>query len=158
MGIAVLDPGRATIRQQMALYAGAGRVVFAEGSALHGRQLLGRVAQDIDVLRRRPDKVMAKAMLTPRCRTLTYHDVTAGQLMAYWKNGKDRPDPALALYDVAALMQVFQGFGVDLAQGWDPAAYAGAARADVVAWRRMQDPMAKRAVEYDAVLRPLGLA
>ena len=67
-GVTVLDPGQADLSVQMAAYAGAVRLIFAEGSALHGRQLLGRVAQDIDVLRRRPGKVMAQAQLQPRCR------------------------------------------------------------------------------------------
>lgn len=42
-GVAVLDPARTTLGTQMALYAGAKLFVFAEGSAIHGRQLLGRV-------------------------------------------------------------------------------------------------------------------
>lgn len=155
LGVAVLDPARANVAAQMAAYAGAARLVFAEGSALHGRQLLGGVPQDIAVLRRRPDTLMAQAALVPRCRSLTYHDVGAGRLMAYWKTGKDRPDPALSLYDVGALMAVFQGLGVDLVPVWDHDAYRAAARADIADWTRVQDPGARRAAEYQAVLHGL---
>ncbi len=157
LGVAVLDPARATILTQVATYAGADRLIFAEGSALHGRQLLGHIAQDIDVLRRRPDKVMAQASLRPRCRRLTYHDLTAGRLMAYWKHGGPRPDPALSLYEVEALIEVFHSFGVDLAEDWDNTAYQQAARADIAAWIQVQDPAARRLTEYRAVLQPLGL-
>ena len=153
LGVAVLDPARISIAQQMAQYAGAARLVFAEGSALHGRQLLGWLPQHIEVLRRRPGKQMAKAALTPRCQSLTYHDMAAGQLMVYWKNGMPRPDPALCLYDVPALMRVFQGFGVDLAQGWDHDAYRAAARADIAAWTVLRDPKGQRAAEHDSVLK-----
>lgn len=158
LGVVVLDPAKAEIAQQMASYAGAERLIFAEGSALHGRQLLAWLPQQINVLRRRPDKVMAQAALTPRCARLTYHDVIAGRLMAYWKSGKARPDPALGLYDVAALFQVFRGFDIDLAAHWNPVAFAGAAREDIAAWIARQAPSPKQLDEYRAVLHSLGLA
>ena len=44
--------------------------------------MLGYLPQDIAVLRRRPDTLMARAALLSRCRSLTYHDVVAGRLMA----------------------------------------------------------------------------
>ena len=80
LGVVVLDPARAAIGEQMARYAGA--VGLCRGLVPAWGQLLGRVDQAIAVLRRRPGKVMAKAALVPRCLGLTYHDVTAGQLMA----------------------------------------------------------------------------
>jgi hypothetical protein len=158
LGVPVLDPGNSSIGAQMAAYAGAGQLIFAEGSALHGRQLLGRLDQRIEVLRRRPGRVMARAVLTPRCRSLAYHNVIAGRLMAYWKNGRPRPDPALSLYDVAALVRVFQGFGIDLATGWDAGSFAAAARADIAAWMARHQPGPDRRADYHAVLLPLGLA
>jgi hypothetical protein len=158
LGVPVLDPAACSIGAQMAAYAGARRLIFSEGSALHGRQLLGRLDQKIEVLRRRPGKMMARAALRPRCRSLTYHDVSAGSLMAYWKTGKRRPNPALSLYDVAGLMQVFQGFGIDLASVWDGAAFATAARVDIAAWTHWHQPGPDRVAEYQTVLEPLGLA
>jgi hypothetical protein len=156
-GVAVLDPGRTTIAVQMAAYVGARRLVFAEGSALHGRQLLGFLPQEIEVLQRRPGKVMAKAALRPRCNRLTYHDVGAGQLMAYWRNGAPRPDPALCLYDVPRLLQVFQGFGVDLAGLWDADAYLRAVQSDIQGWTAAQSPKPRQLAEHRAVLQGLGL-
>ena len=157
LGVAVLDPGRASISEQMATYAGAGRLVFAEGSALHGRQLLGRLPQEIEVLRRRPEKAMAQAHLRPRCRKLTYHDLSAGQLMAYWKSGATRPDPALSLYDVPNLFRIFQDFGIDLAANWDAGEFRLAQLADVADWTRQQDPKPRRLAEHRAVLARVGL-
>ncbi len=157
LGVPVMDPSHASVPEQIAAYAGARHLVFAEGSALHGRQLIGRVAQDITVIRRRPDTRMAEAMLTPRCRKLAYHDVGGARLMTYWKNGNERPDPALCLYDVALLQQVFRGVGVDLAGHWDEAAYQAAARADVAAWLAWHQPDAARMAEYQAELGKAGL-
>lgn len=157
LGVAVLDPARASIQAQLAAYAGAGRIVFAEGSALHGRQLLGRLPQDIAVLRRREERSMAKASLTPRCRTLSYHDINAGVLMAYWKTGGKRADPALSLVDVPRLWAVFQGFGMDMAAVWDEGAFRQAALRDVADWLDCHKPGPQRMAEYQAVLVAAGL-
>ena len=156
-GVAVLNPSHATVLMQMQTYAGAGRLIFAEGSALHGRQLLGYVSQNIEVLRRRPDRMIAKAALRPRCDGLSYHDLTAGRLMAYWKQGSPRPDPALCLYDVAALIRIFQGLGIDLADAWNNAAYQQAARADIADWMQVRDPAGGRSAEHQGELARLDL-
>jgi hypothetical protein len=156
-GVALLDPARAPLCDQLAAYAGAGRIVFAEGSALHGRQVLGHVAQEIAVLRRRPGKRMAEAQLVPRCHGVTYHDVGDQVLMAYWKSGAKRPNPALSLYDVRRLHRVFAGFGVDLATGWDGAAYRAAAMADVEGWLAWHKPKDKHLPGYAAALTRAGL-
>ncbi len=156
-GVAVLDPARAPLAAQMAAYAGAVRIIFAKGSALHGRQLLGPVAQDIAVIRRRPGKRMAEAMLTPRCRALRYHDVGDQTLMAYWSSGAERPNPAMRLYDIKRLFRVFQGFGIDLARDWDDDAYAVAALADVEAWVGWHKPKDKHWPAYAQALTNAGL-
>ncbi|WP_265507474.1 glycosyltransferase family 61 protein, partial [Paracoccus rhizosphaerae] len=46
-GAMVIDPARLPLRAQLEAYAGARHLVFAEGSAVHGRQLLGRLDQEI---------------------------------------------------------------------------------------------------------------
>ncbi|MEO8241727.1 MAG: glycosyltransferase 61 family protein [bacterium] len=156
LGVAVLDPAMATVPEQLASYAGARHLIFAEGSALHGRQLIGRVAQDISVIRRRDDTRMAEAMLAPRCRKLSYLDVGSDRLMTYWKTGAKRPDPALCLYDVARLQDAFRGWGLDLAAAWDAAAFRRAEAADVAAWLAFWQPDAARMAEYHSVLARAG--
>ncbi len=156
-GVAVINPAAAPIREQMAAYAGAAHLVFAEGSALHGRQLLGHLPQDITVLRRRPGRKIALAALTARCDALAYHDVTRHALMTYWRNGAERPDPALRFFDVARLLRTWRDIGLDLAGKWDEAAYVRAAMADVRAWIAWQRPDARRMVEYRLMLTRLGL-
>jgi len=157
LGVACLDPTNAPLREQLAAYAGAGRIVFAEGSALHGRQLLGHLPQEIAVLRRRPGKCMAEAQMLPRCHALSYHDVGDGILMPYWKSGAKRPNPAMSLYDVRRLHRVFAGFGVDLAAGWDDGAYRAAAMADVAGWLAWHKPRDKHLPDYAAALTKAGL-
>lgn len=154
LGVAVMDPRRVPLRAQLARYAGAGAIMFAEGSALHGRQILGRLDQDIHVLRRRRGRSVAQGILRPRSTSLCYHEVLGQSLMGYTPQGKRRPDHAMAIYDTAALFQAFAGFGVDLAAGWDDAAYRAAALADIEAWVARRKPGAGAQAEYrNALIR-----
>ena len=157
LGVILLDPVQATLRQQMAAYAGAETILFAEGSALHGRQLLGYCAQDIHVLRRRPGRSMAQGQLTPRCRSLTYHDVGGDRLMPYWKSGTARPDPALCFYDVATLTGLLRNLGLDLGPVWNDAAFASAVAADISGWLEVWQPDKQHLADYDSTLSKLGL-
>lgn len=134
LGVAVIDPAALPLRRQMAVYAGARVLVFAEGSALHGRQILGRVDQEIHVLRRRPGRNPAQAMLEPRVRRLTYHETVAAQVMEHSQRGRPRPALAAAVYALPALFQTFAALGVDLGRCWNPRDYAECLRTDAAAW------------------------
>lgn len=133
-GVAVLDPGQAPLERQMALYAGAQRLVFAEGSALHGRQLLGYRPQEIAVLVRRPGMRLARHALAARCDRLTYVPAARRIATPARRDGRDLPAHALGFYDLPAVMTAFAGWGVDLAAGWDDSAFAAARDADIRAW------------------------
>ncbi len=76
LGVSVIWPEAMPLKEQLQRYAGAEKLVFAEGSAIHGRQLLGRLDQDILVLNRRPRSRIGWASLMPRCRRLTYAEVS----------------------------------------------------------------------------------
>ena len=47
IGIGVIRPEKFSIAEQMATYRAAQTLMFAEGSALHGAQLLGRALGDV---------------------------------------------------------------------------------------------------------------
>lgn len=157
LGVRVMDPRRVPLAGQLALYAGAGAVVFAEGSALHGRQILGRLDQDIHVLQRRRGRHVAQGILRPRCRTIAYHAVVGESLMAFSPRGKRRPDHAMAIYDKAALFQAFAVLGVDLATAWDEDAYRTAAIADIEGWIASRKPRAEALAEHRNTLNRAGL-
>lgn len=156
-GVRVIDPGRLTIRQQMEVYAGARTLIFAEGSALHGRCLLGRVAQDIHVLRRRPTRNTAEVQLGLRCRRLAYHHVLAGRLGTRTDLRGNRDDLELALYDPVTLIAVLQGIGVDLSGQWDSEAYLNAVRSDLLGWMARVPTSAGQMTENLGVLAALDL-
>lgn len=131
-GVRVMDPLQHSIIDQIAIYAGAKTLVFSEGSAIYGRVLLGRLDQDIHVLRRRPNQDLAAVHLAPRCQNLHYHAVVAQRLWARPEGRGTRYDLNVAFYDLGPLLALFTHLGYDLA--WDHDAYRAAVMADCVAW------------------------
>lgn len=142
-GVQVLDPGAVSLKQQLSIYSGARRIVFSEGSAQHGRALLGHRAQDIVVLNRRPRMITAKAVLDPRCDSLRYVEATSANLAFMDKEGDPRLSMgrALAVYDLDVLFAAFRDFGVDLRAHWDTAAYQAAIETDILAWLKASQQM-----------------
>ena len=133
-GVRVLDPTKVPLPDQLALYAGAKVIVFAEGSAIHGRQLLGRLPQQIFVLKRRPDKAVAMGILAKRCDQLHYVETTTRFVSATAQSGRAFDAKGISFYDLAELQACFRGLGVDLAPGWSQREYRKQRDADAIAW------------------------
>ncbi len=157
LGVLVMDPGQMSIRDQLSLYAGAELLVFSEGSALHGRTLLGRVRQEIHVLRRRSLRNTARTQLGPRCTRLAYHQVLAARLGSATETRGSRSDLEVALYDVEILFHVFAGLGIDLRPHWDDAAYRAAIRIDLDGWTAANPTSRAQTVENLDMLADLDL-
>jgi len=83
----VIRPEELPLERQMEIYSGARKLVFCEGSAVHGLQLLGRLPAEVIILKRRDHKFCVKA-LTPRAQALHYVEV-GGELRFYFKPGLD---------------------------------------------------------------------
>jgi len=136
LGCAILDPAVAPLEHQLARYAGARHIVFAEGSAVHGRQLLGRIDQRVTVLLRRPRSSIARAMLEPRCRRLDYGRVTAKLTWPMRLNGTRWHARSISFYDDAALIATFGDIGLDLTPHWSDEDFRSARAADAADWLR----------------------
>ena len=133
-GVRVVDPARLSVSQQLAIYAGARVLVFSEGSAIHGRLLLGRIAQHIHVLRRRPHRDLAAEQLAPRCDALTYHAAVGRRLGARKPGGVNRLDLTAAIYDLDVVLDLFARLGHDPSRHWDTTAYDAAVARDLTGW------------------------
>jgi len=163
LGVQVVDPAEFSIRDQMQIYALADVLVFAEGSALHGRQLMGRLAQDIHVLTRRPGTELAKAQLAPRCRSLAYHDVSAELLTVTGALSPRAPKTiefahlTASFYDLEALFRAFDRLGVGLARHWSMSAYREAALADALRWLVAQNiPVSQSVSNLNRILQQIA--
>ncbi|MGV8985375.1 MAG: glycosyltransferase 61 family protein [Cypionkella sp.] len=133
-GVTVLDPAKAPLLEQLALYAGARTIVFAEGSAMHGRQLLGRLDQRICILKRRPSMALASGMLTKRCTELRYIDAASSFIFATSDKGREFRAKGLSFFDLDAVLGFFQSLGIALEQDWSQDDFTKARDADAFAW------------------------
>jgi Glycosyltransferase 61 len=133
LGVTILDPAKLGLREQLARYAGAKRLIFAEGSAVHGRQLLGRVRQDVHVLMRRV-RYLARPLLRPRVRKLAYVNAHGGALRVRDRQDRGFPHMNAVFYNAAALLDGFDRIGIDLRAGWNQDAYLSHALKDAAQW------------------------
>lgn len=138
LGVTVIDPAALSVRAQMEHYLGAEHLVFAEGSAIHGRQLLGRLDQDVHILQRRPGFNVGRHTMTPRCRHLGVHDVCGRRLKAFaggrGRTVRDLMNISCAFYNPEALIATFATMGIDLRPHWNQKHYVDQALADADGW------------------------
>lgn len=76
LGARIYRPEQHPLAEQLATYLAHTQLVFTEGSALHGLQLLGRLPGELTVLSRRPGR-FGQAFLAPRVAAL-HHVPLAG--------------------------------------------------------------------------------
>jgi hypothetical protein len=134
LGVPVLDPATAPLKEQVEAYAGAETMVFAEGSALHGRQLLGWRDQTIVVLNRRPGAKTAHTNLYRRVPHLRYVEAVRHILATVRFDGAVRFQRGLAFMVLPKVFRTFADLGVDVEGAWDMAAYQRARRRDLMEW------------------------
>lgn len=134
LGVRIVHPELLPLPEQMRIYAQSRYLVFSEGSAAHGRQLLGRVDQHVSILRRRFRSHLALNQLAPRCATLRYVASFGGSLHVADAKGV-RIDHAMAsLYRIEPVIAHFEAMGVPLGRVWDSATYQHSRDRDVLAW------------------------
>ena len=141
LGVRIIYPEALNLREQMQHYARAEVLIFSEGSAIHGRQLLGRVKQDIAVLQRRKGSEIAKGQIAPRCRSLSYIDSAGGALTVCNRYGVNVDYATKSFFRLEETFAFFDQIGVPLRARWDRNAYRQARDQDVLAWIfAMYDP------------------
>ncbi|MBE1876310.1 glycosyltransferase family 61 protein [Myceligenerans pegani] len=134
-GVTVIRPEAAPLREQLDLYASARTIIFSEGSAMHGRQLLGRIDQDVSVLVRRKGKHVGRVLLEDRVRTLDYLDTLVGNLpFSVDASGRPAMYHAFPLADQQALVEAFDKHGVDLSGSWSESAFEQSQKEDLENW------------------------
>ncbi len=163
LGVPVLDPATAPLKAQVEAYAGAQTMVFAEGSALHGRQFLGWRDQSIVVLNRRPGYRTGHTNLCRRVPHLRYVEATRHILATVRNDGAVRYQRGLALMVLPKVFRTFADLGVDIESAWDMAAYQRARKRDLLEWatlmrrfRATTDMPATRAL-LEATLAEAGM-
>jgi hypothetical protein len=156
-GFHVYRPEEHPLVAQMQVYRQARQLIFSEGSACHGTELLGRQLQHVALLNRRPAPKpgMFRAVLRPRARR--YAEFLGNPFVGALPIGPVRPPLAhtgVSVFDVPGLLQFLAAEGLaDLHGRFDLGAYAEAARRDFdahVAWA-LQHPRTDADAVRDAV-------
>ncbi len=139
-GVAVVRPETLPLHEQLRIYASADRLIFAEGSALHATQLLGRCLGDVVVLVRRTGQVLGRTSLEPRARSLSYVEASAGVV-----NGTPPLGPDLArMRKLASVTGISVLDSEPLVEGLASAIPDLASRFDADAFRLARDNDIKR--------------
>jgi hypothetical protein len=133
-GVAVFHPQSEDLAVQLQHYRQARRLVFSEGSALYGLQLLGRVGAEVTVLTRRPGARIAVASLRPRTRSLRYFNAVRGIVHGLNRDGGKLLAKGISVIDERCLVAGLRPLGIDLGPVWDEDAYIAQRDADIAAW------------------------
>ena len=112
-GVKVIRPEALSLREQFRIYSSAETLIFAEGSALHGMLMLGRIRCNVNVLARRPRHKLLHRLLAPRVNDLQYFDA-GGLIAGYNLNGKPAPALGITVPDLDRVNQIFGAIGVDI--------------------------------------------
>lgn len=162
LGVTVYYPERNPLGHQIATYAGADELIFAEGSAIHGCQILGRSFNNLSILNRRTDTRLVEKNMKPRCKNFSFIDALSHVFIFNDPNNKPMPAFAMAKFDLDKLFSDFKARGIDLASVWNMDVYNQAVEDSLMAWiTATQNRPNRQGVEIDqstliATLRQAG--
>ena len=152
-GVEVFRPEEHPLAEQLRTYAGAERLLFAEGSAVHSLQLLGRGLGDVAVILRRPGAAMARPSLEPRVRNLAYLDFGVRFAHGLEPTGAVAKNAALSVLDETLLVAGLERLGISVAPHWDTRHWRETSELDARQWlvlacepRRLSIPGAAEAI------------
>jgi hypothetical protein len=135
-GVRVVRPECLSLHEQLRIYAAAKTLLFSEGSAMHGMQLLGRNIGQVHVLNRRAGSDLARQLLQPRCAGVHYHDVGT---LVHGINlaGEPALGTGISILDKAAFFTAAASAGIAL-RDWSNDLFRRFAEMDVEAWYRRE--------------------
>lgn len=134
-GVVVIHPERLPLPRQLGVYASAGKLLFSEGSAVHGLQLGGRIGAEVFVLARRPRYRLGRSCLVARTPRLDYLEPGTVLVHGQRRDGGEARSAGITILDAPQLRMAIGGaLGVNLDAVWDQSAYEAAIRADLRLW------------------------
>jgi hypothetical protein len=134
-GATIVRPENVPLAKQLATYARAERLIFAEGSALHAFSLLGRVPADVTVLKRGPGWNVGIEGLEPRARSAEYVDPVTGFVAGLRPTGDVAIEAGLAFTEPQVLEEQLRAAVPALAPGaFDAGAFRAAQVSDALDW------------------------
>lgn len=133
-GVRVVHPETLPLRDQLSIYAESDLLIFSEGSAVHGTQLLGRSLGAVHVLNRRPGARLAEANVRPRARSLEYFDPSDISVFGVTPAGNPAPETGLSIPDSDRLIAFFEHLGIHVSADWREDEFSAQQERDLLGW------------------------
>lgn len=138
VGIQTIRPESLRLKTQLSHYFQAEKLIFSEGSALHGLQLLGKIEAEVTVLLRRPNNLIAENLLKPRVSQLKYANLLAGNIYGTHPNGRPRQYHSIGIFDEDKLLAFLDSLDTRLKNSWSIYKYKQARNSDIVRWLKIE--------------------
>jgi len=139
-GYAVVQPERLPFTRQMDLYRKAELVLFPEGSACHGVELLGEgmMGRCVLLVRRENHRHIFERVLAPRAASFAAFSgaIPLGTIVAHPVDGSPLDHLGVALFDLEALQEFLRAEGLARLPTLDRRRYFEAAAADLAGYVR----------------------
>lgn len=137
-GVSIFHPEEAPLSMQMDVYRKAKQLVFAEGSACHGTELLGRkMLQDVFVLVRRKEASGGmERILEPRAQAvkLCFDTFLLGTIAVHRETRRPHDEFGVSLADIDRIVTFFRDHQIARLDGLDVRQYFNTAEQDLKAY------------------------
>jgi hypothetical protein len=158
-GVRVVRPETLPLEEQLRTYASARHLIFAEGSAMNGAQLLGRTLGQVTILRRRPGSEAARTALEPRSQSLHYIEPLRGLIHGVNRLGVPETWNGISVLDGRMFVEELEAIGIPLRPQWRSKDFAARRDADLREWlsARNDSAIPGSAESIEHTLRAAGL-
>ncbi len=103
-----------------------------------------RLDAEVVVIARRPGTSIAKASLTPRCRSLAYVDALAAQVFGLRPSGWPQTPRGMGVLNEKRFLERMDEVGLRLRPLWSSADYRRRRDHDLAQWRAGREQLARR--------------
>jgi len=158
-GIKIIHPQELSLKDQLSTYCSADLLIFSEGSALHGLQLLGTVKSKVVIINRRQNfKMGMKDFLHGRCNSVHYIDSVSDQLAIITDYGKEHLTSSLALINYDSLLVELKNQGVNLWRNFKLSDFHSSVEKDIHKWlkRNLEIGHLRNKASIENINRVLG--
>lgn len=154
-GIRAIRPETMPLKAQMLEYMSAEKLIFSEGSALHGLQLLGRGIGHVTVLSRRHNFHLASASLRSRVRHLEYLNASEGILFGFNHLGKSMHYRGISLFDEKAIVSYLYQLDTSIGERWNRELYVEYRDRDIMAWIEFNSQLQNSPITAESLIPQL---
>lgn len=130
----VFRPELHSIQDQLKVYLRASKLIFAEGSAVHLCQLLGRFNAKIDILIRSQGINVGNQIITKRVPSYEYVDLLKNVVHGLTLTGENNLGNSISLFNVEAMHDYFYSQGLSISKFWNMNTYIDEAIKDICIW------------------------